>query len=406
METRSKVRVRYEENTMSSGDESDAVPAIISVSSSVTSVTTMSSITTATSLVSSSIMSPAISISPSSLHSIPVEELERQVALAKEELRRKQLLHEFQQLKAATAEYSVNVAPAPSPSISVAPLASSDGAINTITSNRLDLPRLRSDEKLRREVDKQIRLLGLHGPNELSSTSSSNSDSDSSSDSDSHKRKHKKAKKKSKRKSGKFSKPSSKVTVVQDWPQAYLSLKYVTKAKKYEALSIPEFVAGFSAILQKPKLPDIERKARTKHLKDLMYLATIHKWNVVLEFHASVLCEIERGHLTWSDSFDSLMSRFLATHSSNNSASGSRSSSNSTAGGTSSRIFFCRHYNNGHCTKPDTHTDMVNGISVSVRHICAQCWLTNRTVQSHQQSSPMCPSRNSSIPSSTPSTSG
>ena len=160
-------------------------------------------------------------------------------------------------MKAATAEYSVNVAPAPLPSISVDPLASSGGAINTIRSNRLDLPRLRTDEKLRRKVDKQIQLLGLHGPNELSSTSSCDSDSESSSDSDSHKLKHKKAKKKSKHISGKFSKPSSKVTVVQDWPHAYLSLKYVTKAKKYKALSIPEFVAGFSAILQKPKLQDI-----------------------------------------------------------------------------------------------------------------------------------------------------
>ena len=77
-------------------------------------------------------MSPVIFISPSALYSIPVEELEKQIALAKEESRRTKLTHELQKLKVITAQYSVNVAPPSSPSIPVASLASSNGVINVM----------------------------------------------------------------------------------------------------------------------------------------------------------------------------------------------------------------------------------------------------------------------------------
>ena len=112
------------------------------------SVTTMSFVTTVKSFVSSSIMSPAIFISPSAIHSIPVEKLERPIALVKEELRNKKLDQEFQKLKVITSQYSVNVAPLSSPSISVAPLASCNGVSNSFTSNRVDLPRLQSKENM------------------------------------------------------------------------------------------------------------------------------------------------------------------------------------------------------------------------------------------------------------------
>lgn len=37
-----------------------------------------------------------------------------------------------------------------------------------------------------------------------------------------------------------------------------------------------------------------------------MYLAIQHEWSSVLEFHAAVLLDIERGHLHWGDSFEHL----------------------------------------------------------------------------------------------------
>lgn len=80
---------------------------------------------------------------------------------------------------------------------------------------------------------------------------------------------------------------------------------------RYDDLSIEEFVAGYSSILSLSTISQKERQARVEHLMHLMYLASVCEWNAVRAFNAAVLMEIERGHLTWGDSFKSLEIRSM-----------------------------------------------------------------------------------------------
>ena len=75
-----------------------------------------------------------------------------------------------------------------------------------------------------------------------------------------------------------------------------------------------EFVAGYAQILLSKDISSQERTEREKHLVSLMYFAQQYEWSAVLNFHGSVLLEIERGLIKWGDSYLHLESRTLYGH--------------------------------------------------------------------------------------------
>ena len=92
----------------------------------------------------------------------------------------------------------------------------------------------------------------------------------------------------------------------QLWPHSHLSLLYVSKDKTYDDLTLAEFAAGYTAILQRPSLPPQELCARTVHLSSVMYFATQFTWSLVRKLHMGVLFEIECGWADRGDSFTHL----------------------------------------------------------------------------------------------------
>ena len=232
---------------------------------------------------------------------------------------------------------------------------------------------------------------------DASSESSSSSESDSSSsDSDSQsKRKSSRRRSKNKSKSGRISRRSGKnrkissyVKYPQQWPHSQLSLHYVSKDKKYDDLSIQEFCAGYATIIENTRSKN-ELKYRITHLKDLMYLATKYRWDCVLSFHAACLLEIERGHLHWGDSFQSLQITTLAGGFIQNNSISQRPYTLRLEG----PIAFCKNFQRGQCTEDSDHMGELNGNSRLLRHICARCWLLHRKKASHAEDDEECPSR-------------
>ena len=94
------------------------------------------------------------------------------------------------------------------------------------------------------------------------------SSSEESEDDDKTKKKSSRGRRHSLR-SGKDSKLTSRVVNPQLWPHRHLSLSYNSKDKKYDDLTLPEFAAGYAAILQKPILPPQELRAHIVHLSSL-----------------------------------------------------------------------------------------------------------------------------------------
>ena len=157
---------------------------------------------------------------------------------------------------------------------------------------------LRQMEELTRAADRDLRKFGA---NCGESAPSDSSDEEAASDNELDNYSKRQGKKSRKLKSGKTARITTRVVKPQLWPHSELSLSYVSKNIGYDDLTIEEFVAGYTTIMNLPQTSTMEQKERLQHLTRLMYLATQYEWNAVRDFHATVLLEIERGSLTWKD---------------------------------------------------------------------------------------------------------
>ena len=163
-------------------------------------------------------------------------------------------------------------------------------------------------EEVDRLMDKSLKLAPKAGL--LSSGSDSEGEFASPDYSGDEKRRRESPRSERSHRSGKSKTVTSYVRFPQERPHSQLSLHFVNREKKYEELSIAEFCAGYSTILEMSR--GVEKKHRLSHFKELMYLATKYTWKSVLSYHAACLMEIERGHLKWGSSFLVLQSTTLA----------------------------------------------------------------------------------------------
>ena len=204
-----------------------------------------------------------------------------------------------------------------------------------------------------------------------------------------------------KKKSGKESKLTSDVDFPQVWPHSKLRGHFVGKDKKYDDLTIAEFVAGYMSIVMKSK--SVEKKARITHLEELMYLATYKPWKSVLNYHGACLLEIERGNLEWGDNFQlhGLQSTFFNVvgqgqnfqqrGSTATSSAFEKPSTPSNYAGGNQRVWFCKAYQSGNCTFSGDHNGYMYGRTEFLRHICAKCWQAGKKQSQHSEQSDACP---------------
>ena len=165
-------------------------------------------------------------------------------------------------------------------------------------------------------------------------------------------------------KSGKDGTLTSQVLAPQLWPHSHFSSMYVSKDKKYDDLSLSEFPAGYTAILQHHTLSSSELRTPIDHLSVLMYLATQYSWPSVRDLHTAVLYEIKCGRTSWGDSFGYLESGILQ-------APLRSSRQGPTRSGSSSGVFFCRDYQHGVCKLKKDQYGTLRGEQKWLQHIYA-----------------------------------
>ena len=224
----------------------------------------------------------------------------------------------------------------------------------------------------------------------VSSEESPGCDSESDEHSPRSEKRSRRKEKKSLHKSGKSKTLTSYVRYPQEWPHSHLSLSFVSRPKQYEELTIAEFSAGFATILEAETNEEI-RSYRTKHFKNLMYLATNYHWKNVLNFHAACLLEIERGNLTWRSDFRDLQTTTLAGGFIPNYQNSSKGGNSSSSGGNQNSILFCKGYQRGTCQQTKDHYGIFMGNSRYLKHICAKCWLKSKVQAVHPEGSEDCP---------------
>ena len=183
-------------------------------------------------------------------------------------------------------------------------------------------------------------------------------------------------------KSGREAKATSEVLYPQRWPHSFLCLTQAQRKVKYEELTLAEFMAGYAQILLCKDISPLERTERKKHLVSLMYFAQQNEWSAVLNFHGSVLLEIERGLVQWGNSFLHLESRTLYGH---------PLQEKSPTSSSSAPVLFCRDYQREQCISVRNHFGFIRGERNWLKHICAACWTRLRKQESHRENSSDCP---------------
>ena len=179
-----------------------------------------------------------------------------------------------------------------------------------------NLDDLRKQDSLTRKVERELAKLKWTRETGDSSPSATEERDDSSSEEDRKSiksRKKRAAKKRSEKgmQSGRSAKPTGVVVNPQRWPHSELNTSFVDRTVTYDNLSLDEFVAGYSTILQSSRPDSREFVALLEHLVSLMYLAGRYQWKAVLNFHGAVLLDIERGRARWGDAFAHLEARTL-----------------------------------------------------------------------------------------------
>ena len=118
-----------------------------------------------------------------------------------------------------------------------------------------------------------------------------------------------------------------------------------------------------------------------------VFFSQLHAWRAVLRFHGAVLLEIERGLLTWGDSFLYLESRSLYGHLKPIKPSASTSSSATVP------VLFCRDYQRNTCSFQQDHYDLLRGErKLAPPHLCQQLGERGRKQALHPEGSKECPS--------------
>ena len=236
---------------------------------------------------------------------------------------------------------------------------------------------LRAIKSLETKVDHQIAELGLarnqshQSDSETDSTTSTSSNStEDNSEDDSNKvqkqshKKHTTKRQGKKLKSGLARKASDIVSNYVLWPHEYL-LNALPSSQEltYGDLTYQQLIAGELDIIVSGPINKHERDGRLRHLADLAKDATVYPWPTVRNYHKTILQQIERGQLRWSDDFDDLHARFvrklpLVEAPVTTPPQKSRN-----------RTRYCGAFQSNHCDKEKDH--FVDG--TLEKHICGPC---------------------------------
>ena len=134
-----------------------------------------------------------------------------------------------------------------------------------------------------------------------------------------------------------------------------------------------------------------EREGRMRLLKRVVYLSGSYDWLTARALYAAVMRKIELGLLGWGDSFSQLEQTVVLRPIKPSVISQGKKGSAQVFRNAKPSVLFCANFQFRGCELKEPHSATINGRSVSVHHICAECWSKDRKKLSHPQSDKSCP---------------
>ena len=256
---------------------------------------------------------------------------------------------------------------------------------------------LRADKQLKSHVIQQLKKFGLGSDLSESSPSGDSSSLDSSSDereSDSKSSEYKGqacAPKRKSKKSGMVSKPTDRVRFPHILAQSALHFDPGSPCQ-FENFNFNKLVAGELEIITSPKISKVERNGRLRVglLKKLALYAENFDITTIRGIYLGVLRQIELGMIDWKCDFSN--AEQMAITKSLGNKGGKRVKTKGTEQSDNPKLtWFCHNYNKDKCSQKSDYTGMVKGKNRYLKHICAICYLRDKTEMKHPESSSVCP---------------
>ena len=154
------------------------------------------------------------------------------------------------------------------------------------------------------------------------------------------------------------------------WPPEHILGGQNRQRLTYNQITMPQFVQGFvKNILDESNLQ--YREHMLQYLGDIMEDASDFSWQSAKASHAVLLCEMERGKVTWTDTtrIDRVRRAYAQKHHNNG-----RQNRGSKIG--EIKPWFRKQYQSGTCTFDKDHETGGR----THRHICAHCLLQGKNL--------------------------
>ena len=188
------------------------------------------------------------------------------------------------------------------------------------------------------------------------------------------------------RKSGLTQKGTDRVRYPQTWPHTTLQDEMCLRHLSFEELDFRLFIAGELEIVTSLGITQLEKQGRLELMKQLAYFNGSYPWATLRNVYVSIVRKIELGTRTWGSNFTPEFQLILTKLGIGSSKGKPKTEGKKTDNKTDSdRIWFCHEYQKGTCTQGDQHSALIRGRTVSVKHICAKCWIKRRTIALHPE---------------------
>ena len=162
------------------------------------------------------------------------------------------------------------------------------------------------------------------------------------------------------------------VKVDIDWPQYYTMVKGTPVS--YDDLTFPMFIQGYMSIILKEKDPK-KQAILIKHIREIAIDASKYAWEIVRDYHALLLTQMEHGELTWFQHTKIQEYRQQEVWSSKPQLqSGSHPTANR-------KWVPCKPFQQGKCQNTSDH----NTTKGYVKHVCAFCHTRGRALRHTEQ---------------------
>ena len=190
------------------------------------------------------------------------------------------------------------------------------------------------------------------------------------------------------KKSGMLEKATTNIQQKQTWPQKNLLEDWADEDLEFKHLQFEHMVAGETRTIEMGTDP-AQILGRLRLLRRMAYAKLRgYEWPLIRKMYAAILRSIETRENTWENNFDRYEAILYKR------APTKREDRTGTQQG-SSKKWFCRDWNKGNCSKSAPHKAWfgtgTNAIQRTVLHMCATCYMKDKTQKDHPEGSENCP---------------